>query len=95
MKIQKLNEDKLPMQDPKHPEKSAASKLRVELGNFVEDCLYDALDNMAMIAASQVEGYNADWCEQEGSGANSTSYRLAIQQLVSAVSDMLLAYQPK
>ena len=95
MKIKKLNEDKLPMKDPRYPEKSDANNLRVELGNFIHDCLDDALDNIAMIAAGQVEGYNADWCVQEGSGPNITALNLAIDHLVKEVTDLLLANQPK
>lgn len=82
MKVKKLNE-------------SANTNLRVELGNFIHDCLDDALDNIAMIAAGQVEGYNADWCEQEGSGPNVTALNLAIEHLVKEVTDLLLANKPE
>lgn len=92
MKI--LKEDKLPMKDPRYPQKSGDSVLRAELGNFIHDCLDDALDNIAMIAASQVAGYNADWCEQEGSGPNITALNLAMDHLVKEVTDLLLANKP-
>ena len=87
MKI--LKEDKLPMKGPRY------IMLKADIARFIDDCLDDALDNIAMAVEDEVEGYDAEWCEQDGRSPGMSAFNLAKERLVKEVTSLLLANKPE
>ena len=61
------------------------------LYSFIYDRLSDALDNIAIVAASEVSGYDADWCEEYGFSDSAANVSRALNKLTNAVVDLLVA----
>lgn len=61
------------------------------LYSFIYNRLSDALDNIAIVAASEVPGYDADWCEDTGDYSRLRSNLFnALTKLTNAVVELLI-----
>ena len=62
----------------------------LELYYFIEDAIDAALDNIAIRAASEVPGYNADWCSEDSFSPAAKKFHQAESNLITAITDFLL-----
>lgn len=65
-----------------------------ELRFFLEDMLSDNVeDNIAMVAASKVPGYNPDWCNDDAFSSLQRKFAQCRNAYVSSLVDLLTVYR--
>lgn len=62
----------------------------VELYYFIEDVLDEALDNLAIRAASEVPGYDPDWTVSDTSDPRFKKFNQSLNNFISALYDFLI-----
>lgn len=67
-----------------------------ELDKMLDDAIYSALDNVAIVLSSRVKSYDVDWCADESLDVVDSKIEQAKSMIISALLRELFAkYQPK
>ena len=68
-----------------------ANDVKAQVTDFVYNLINGTLDNLSQVVASNISGYNADWCDSDGQTAVANKLAQNIDSVVNAIVAVLFS----